>query len=217
MKKLFLLPSSKDCNFEKGIFGVDWFRERRKTISPKFSTSLMESLIAISVTRLGYFWRFIVTNFLKNTTKIYGNYLIKPHFWSENCYGYFLGQLWKNFAYFYSNIWPHCNLQLMLQTARKPLLPHCGCSLDSSKGSNWGHLNRGWFLRPLSRSKWANVNAFRGFKLTGPTVIMIYRMMAADLLRFVAIYFIFVMGFAQGESAEWETRVLFPVHSAAAQ
>jgi hypothetical protein len=37
----------------------------------------------------------------------------------------------------------------------------------------------------------------RGFKLTGPTVIMIYRMMAADLLRFVAIYFIFVMGFAQ--------------------
>jgi hypothetical protein len=39
---------------------------------------------------------------------------------------------------------------------------------------------------------------FRGFKLTGPTVIMIYRMMAADLLRFVAIYFIFVMGFAQG-------------------
>ena len=113
MKKLFLLPSSKDCNFEKGIFGVDWFRERRKTISPKFSTSLMESLIAISVTRLGYLWRFIVTNFLKNTTKIYGNYLIKPHFWSENCYGYFLGHLWKNFAYFYSNIWPHCNLQLM--------------------------------------------------------------------------------------------------------
>ena len=43
---------------------------------------------------------------------------------------------------------------------------------------------------------------FRGFKLTGPTVIMIYRMMAADLLRFVAIYFIFVMGFAQGESGK---------------
>ncbi len=27
---------------------------------------------------------------------------------------------------------------------------------------------------------------------------MIYRMMAADLLRFVTIYFIFVMGFSQG-------------------
>ena len=39
---------------------------------------------------------------------------------------------------------------------------------------------------------------FRGFKLTGPTVIMIYRMAAADLLRFVVIYFIYVMGFAQG-------------------
>ena len=38
----------------------------------------------------------------------------------------------------------------------------------------------------------------RGFKTTGPFVIMIYRMMAADLLRFVTIYFIFVMGFSQG-------------------
>ena len=37
----------------------------------------------------------------------------------------------------------------------------------------------------------------RGFKLTGPFVSMIYRMMAADLLRFVTIYFIFVMGFSQ--------------------
>ena len=37
----------------------------------------------------------------------------------------------------------------------------------------------------------------RGFKLTGPFVIMIYRMMAADLLRFGIIYVIFVMGFAQ--------------------
>ncbi|XP_059093541.1 transient receptor potential cation channel subfamily V member 5-like isoform X2 [Tigriopus californicus] len=37
----------------------------------------------------------------------------------------------------------------------------------------------------------------RGFKTTGPFVIMIYRMMAADLLRFVTIYFIFVMGFSQ--------------------
>ena len=37
----------------------------------------------------------------------------------------------------------------------------------------------------------------RGFKTTGPFVIMIYRMMAADLIRFVTIYFIFVMGFSQ--------------------
>ena len=38
---------------------------------------------------------------------------------------------------------------------------------------------------------------FRGFKKTGPFVIMIYRMMATDLLRFTIIYFIAVMGFAQ--------------------
>ena len=38
----------------------------------------------------------------------------------------------------------------------------------------------------------------RGFKSTGPFVTMIYRMMAADLLRFVIIYSIFVMGFSQG-------------------
>ena len=37
----------------------------------------------------------------------------------------------------------------------------------------------------------------RGFKSTGPFVTMIYRMVAADLLRFCIIYFIFVMGFSQ--------------------
>ena len=37
----------------------------------------------------------------------------------------------------------------------------------------------------------------RGFKSTGPFVTMIYRMMAADLLRFVIIYTIFVMGFSE--------------------
>lgn len=63
--------------------------------------------------KIRVFLKVYCNEFSKNTTKNYGNYLIKPHFWSENCYGYFLGQLWKNFAYFYSNIWPHCNLQLM--------------------------------------------------------------------------------------------------------
>ncbi len=54
-------------------------------------------------------------------------------------------------------------------------------------------------IKPQVRSLNPLGHSFRGFKLTGPTVIMIYRMMAADLLRFVAIYFIFVMGFAQGD------------------
>ncbi|XP_055376227.1 transient receptor potential cation channel subfamily V member 5 [Condylostylus longicornis] len=37
----------------------------------------------------------------------------------------------------------------------------------------------------------------RGFKTVGPFVVMIYRMVMGDLLRFVAIYFVFVMGFSQ--------------------
>ncbi|KAG7213782.1 hypothetical protein KM043_003003 [Ampulex compressa] len=37
----------------------------------------------------------------------------------------------------------------------------------------------------------------RGFKTVGPFVVMIYRMIMGDLLRFVCIYLIFVMGFSQ--------------------
>ncbi|XP_063989987.1 transient receptor potential cation channel subfamily V member 5 isoform X2 [Diachasmimorpha longicaudata] len=38
----------------------------------------------------------------------------------------------------------------------------------------------------------------RGFKTVGPFVVMIYRMIMGDLLRFVTIYLVFVMGFSQG-------------------
>ena len=38
----------------------------------------------------------------------------------------------------------------------------------------------------------------RGFKTVGPFVVMIYRMIMGDLLRFVSIYLVFVMGFSQG-------------------
>ncbi|XP_026810195.1 transient receptor potential cation channel subfamily V member 5 [Rhopalosiphum maidis] len=37
----------------------------------------------------------------------------------------------------------------------------------------------------------------RGFKTVGPFVVMIYRMVMGDLLRFVSIYMVFVMGFSQ--------------------
>ncbi|KRK01859.1 uncharacterized protein Dyak_GE20026, isoform B [Drosophila yakuba] len=37
----------------------------------------------------------------------------------------------------------------------------------------------------------------RGFKTVGPFVVMIYRMVMGDLLRFVSIYLVFVMGFSQ--------------------
>ncbi|XP_047499811.1 transient receptor potential cation channel subfamily V member 3-like [Penaeus chinensis] len=37
----------------------------------------------------------------------------------------------------------------------------------------------------------------RGFKTVGPMVTMIYTMLVGDLLRFVTIYFVFIMGFSQ--------------------
>jgi len=40
----------------------------------------------------------------------------------------------------------------------------------------------------------------RGFKTVGPFVTMIYTMLVGDLLRFVTIYFVFVMGFSQGKN-----------------
>ncbi|MPC48454.1 Transient receptor potential cation channel subfamily V member 6 [Portunus trituberculatus] len=40
----------------------------------------------------------------------------------------------------------------------------------------------------------------RGFKTVGPFVTMIYTMLVGDLLRFVTIYFVFIMGFSQGGS-----------------
>lgn len=42
----------------------------------------------------------------------------------------------------------------------------------------------------------------RGFKTVGPFVVMIYRMIMGDLLRFVSIYLVFVMGFSQGMMKE---------------
>ena len=38
---------------------------------------------------------------------------------------------------------------------------------------------------------------FFRFKTVGPFVVMIYRMITGDLLRFVIIYLVFVMGFSQ--------------------
>ncbi|PBC29938.1 Transient receptor potential cation channel subfamily V member [Apis cerana cerana] len=44
----------------------------------------------------------------------------------------------------------------------------------------------------------SNVSLFLlGFKTVGPFVVMIYRMIMGDLLRFVSIYLVFVMGFSQ--------------------
>lgn len=46
----------------------------------------------------------------------------------------------------------------------------------------------------------------RGFKTVGPFVVMIYRMIMGDLIRFVSIYLIFVMGFSQGNAWRFERK-----------
>lgn len=39
----------------------------------------------------------------------------------------------------------------------------------------------------------------RGFKIVGPFVVMIYNMIAGDLLRWIIIYLVFIIGFSQGK------------------
>ena len=41
---------------------------------------------------------------------------------------------------------------------------------------------------------------YRGFRLVGPFVVMIYRMMSTDLIRFYTIYLVFAIGFSQCKS-----------------
>jgi len=45
-----------------------------------------------------------------------------------------------------------------------------------------------------------NYCRFRGFRIVGPFVVMIYKMIHTDLLRFFAIYLVFLIGFSQGIS-----------------
>lgn len=52
-------------------------------------------------------------------------------------------------------------------------------------------------ILPICFLKTKILQNFRGFKTVGPFVVMIYRMVMGDLIRFVCIYLVFVMGFAQ--------------------
>eukprot|EP00669_Euglena_mutabilis_P003472 TRINITY_DN14434_c0_g1_i1.p1 TRINITY_DN14434_c0_g1~~TRINITY_DN14434_c0_g1_i1.p1 ORF type:complete len:411 (-),score=190.05 TRINITY_DN14434_c0_g1_i1:195-1427(-) len=44
---------------------------------------------------------------------------------------------------------------------------------------------------------------FLGFKLTGPFIVMIFRMLVGDVLRFVSIYSVFLMGFSTAFYVLW--------------
>lgn len=49
---------------------------------------------------------------------------------------------------------------------------------------------------------------FRGSQIVGPFVVMIYKMIHTDLLRFFAIYLVFLVGFSQGNSIACLARLL---------
>ena len=57
----------------------------------------------ISVTRLGDFWKFLATKFVKKVAQMIGNFLSsveKPYSCVQNCCCYFLGNFWKHLGFF---------------------------------------------------------------------------------------------------------------------
>ena len=53
--------------------------------------------------QIGRYWKFLATKFLTTFWAILKNSLL-----CKNCISYFLGNFWKNWATFFSNIWSHC-------------------------------------------------------------------------------------------------------------
>ena len=74
-------------------------------------SSLYETDTSTSVTRLGYFWKVLVTNFLTKIAEISScdlfGLLVNHQYQSKNYCGYFLGNIWGILATFYSIIWSH--------------------------------------------------------------------------------------------------------------
>ena len=95
-------PNSKELfsNFlSNGHLWVNYFchNYESKTIQKTFS-----------VTRLDYFLKKSGTNFHTKLTQLFGDFSI------EKCCGYFKGILGENWTIFYSNIWSHGRLCLIL-------------------------------------------------------------------------------------------------------
>ena len=77
----------------------------------KFSRFDNRYLFAISVTRLGDFWKLLLTNLHAKAAQIFGHTLgsfEKCNFLSRNCFCHFLGNIWQFFTIFYSYLWSHC-------------------------------------------------------------------------------------------------------------
>ena len=72
-----------------------------------------------SVTRLGVFWNFFSADFLTKVAQIFDDFLgydEKHHFLIKSCFGSFLGNGFKIWASFSSNIWSHwqCTKWIMI-------------------------------------------------------------------------------------------------------
>ena len=71
----------------------------------------MTKCVTVSVTRLGNFFKFLVTSFLSNVAQILGDFLgyfVKDHLFIKRIFGSFLGLVWGgNSATFLSNYCSH--------------------------------------------------------------------------------------------------------------
>ena len=79
----------------------------------KWSRSVLREWWFISVTRLGDFWKFLVTKSLTKVAQMYGNYwgyFEKHHFLGKNSCCYYLAASGIFLSTFYPNIWSHCGL-----------------------------------------------------------------------------------------------------------
>ena len=75
-----------------------------------FAEKKVAAVVVVSVTRLGYFSKFMTINFHAKVAQIFGGYLGcfgKWYHLSKICRGYFLGNNWKHWVPFNFNIWSH--------------------------------------------------------------------------------------------------------------
>ena len=96
-------------NPEASYFQVVLFCDCRKTCFK------VAAVVVVSVTRLGYFSKFMTINFHAKVAQIFGGYLGcfgKWYHLSKICRGYFLGNNWKHWAPFNFNIWSHWSSSL---------------------------------------------------------------------------------------------------------
>ena len=95
------------CHNVKNIFERNL--ERIVKLLSTFQVTCLPS-VSGTVTRLGYFWKVLVTKCLTKVAQYFDNvlaYFEKRDFESKNCCAYFLATFGNNCPTFYFNIWSH--------------------------------------------------------------------------------------------------------------